>query len=68
MDVHRGDNSAIASADVLQRVQLLRAEEERLLLRRQDRRLKIQLVSRAAFYMVFHYSGAFHLDFKYYFL
>ena len=38
-------NSAIVSADVLQRVQLLRAEEARLLLRRQDRRMKIQLVS-----------------------
>ena len=45
MDVHCGDNSAIVSADVLQRVQLLRAEEARLLLRRQDRRMKIQLVS-----------------------
>ena len=38
-------NSSIVSADVLQRVQLLRAEEARLLLRRQDRRMKIQLVS-----------------------
>ena len=59
MDVHHSDSSTIVSADVLQRVQLLRAEEARLLLRRQDRRMKIQLVSREAFYMVLPFQWRF---------
>ena len=68
MDVHRGNNSAIVSADVLQRVQLLRAEEARLLLRRQDPRMKIQLSTGEQSSILHGAPFTVALLFQYYFL